>query len=98
LAAEYASDVALTDLLSTLDRAPKQKEVLMNFFVLRSQSKKNIDAAGLQKKSKASASVVKALIDKGVFEEYTIREDRQDFSSEETKEVKKLSFEQQLAF
>src|SRR5690606_35562227 len=50
------------------------------------------------KKSKASASVVKALIDKGVFEEYTIREDRQDFSSEETKEVKKLSFEQQLAF
>lgn len=98
LAAEYASDEALTDLLSTLDRAPKQKEVLMNFFVLRSQSKKNIDAAGLQKKSKASASVVKALIDKGVFEEYTIREDRQDFSSEETKGVKKLSFEQQLAF
>src|SRR5690606_15467244 len=82
LASEYDSEQQLRTLLENMGRAPKQREVLMTFFTLKSQSKKPIDALVLQKKSNASTSILKSLIDKEIFEEYFIQKDRVEYSGE----------------
>lgn len=98
LASEYNSEENLRELLDNLTRAPKQREVLMNLFVLRSQSKKPIDAVALQKQSDASASTIKALVDKGILEEYFVQKDRVEFSGEASTEIKTLNEGQQTAY
>lgn len=98
LSSQYDSEGKLKELLDNLSRAPKQKELLMNLFVLKSQSKKPIDAVALQKKSNASASTLKALIDKEIIEEYFIQKDRVEFSGVASTEIKTLSESQQIAF
>lgn len=98
LSPAYTSEENLRELLETLSRAPKQRDVLMNLFVLRSQSKKPIDAISLQKKSNASASTVKSLVDKGVLEEYFIQKDRIEFSGAASTEIKSLNEAQQKAY
>lgn len=98
LSPAYTSEENLRELLETLSRAPKQRDVLMNLFVLRSQSKKPIDAISLQKKSNASASTVKSLVDKGILEEYFIQKDRIEFSVAASTEIKSLNEAQQKAY
>lgn len=98
LSPAYTSEENLRELLETLSRAPKQRDVLMNLFVLRSQSKKPIDAISLQKKSNASASTVKSLVDKGILEEYFIQKDRIEFSGAASTEIKSLNEAQQKAY
>lgn len=98
LSPEYTSEENLRQLLDSMNRAPKQREVLMNLFVLSSQTKKPITATALQKKSIASASTLKSLIDKGVLEEYFIQKDRVEFSGEATTHIKELSEAQTKAY
>lgn len=98
LSPEYTSEENLRHLLDSMNRAPKQREVLMNLFVLSSQTKKPITATALQKKSIASASTLKSLIDKGVLEEYFIQKDRVEFSGEATTHIKELSEAQTKAY
>lgn len=98
LSPQYDSEEKLKELLENLNRAPKQKELLMNLFVLKSQSKKPIDAVALQKKSNASASTLKTLIDKEIIEEYFIQKDRIEFSGVASTDIKTLSEGQQTAF
>ncbi|QAA80436.1 primosomal protein N' [Aequorivita sp. H23M31] len=98
LAAAYSSEEKLRELLDTLNRAPKQSEVLMTFFTLKSQSKKPIEASTIQKKSNASSAVIKSLIDKGVFEEYFIQKDRIEYSGKSSVDIKTLNEPQQIAF
>lgn len=98
LAQEHSSDENLNKLLDVLSRAPKQKEVLMSYFMLKSQSPKPIEVSALQKKSNASSAIVKALIDRGIFEEYFVQKDRQDFSDSASSEIKTLNEHQQKAF
>ena len=98
LSPEYTSEENLRHLLDSMNRAPKQREVLMNLFVLSSQTKKPITATALQKKSIASASTLKSLIDKGVLEEYFIQKDRVEFSGEATTDIKELSEAQTKAY
>ncbi len=98
LSTEYTSEDNLKNLLDTLSRAPKQRDVLMNLFVLSSQSKKPIASIVLQKKSEASAGTLKALIDKGILEEYFIQHDRVEFSGEASSEIKTLNEAQLIAF
>ena len=93
----YNDEEKLRALLDDMTRAPKQRAVLMTLFMLQSQSKKPIDSVSLQKKSDATASVLKALIDKGVLEEYFIQKDRVEYAGEAASEVKTLSEAQQLA-
>ena len=98
LSPEYTSEENLRHLLDSMNRAPKQREVLMNLFVLSSQTKKPITATALQKKSIASASTLKSLIGKGVLEEYFIQKDRVEFSGEATTDIKELSEAQTKAY
>ena len=98
LSPAYDSEENLRELLETLSRAPKQRDVLMNLFVLRSQSKKPIDAISLQKKSNTSASTVKSLVEKGILEEYFIQKDRIEFSGAASTDIKSLNEAQQKAY
>jgi primosomal protein N' (replication factor Y) len=98
LASNYASEENLRALLDTLTRAPKQREVLMNLFMLSAQQKKPVESVELQKKSDTTASVIKTLIDKGVLEEYFLQRDRIQYEGEEASEVKELNEAQEQAF
>src|SRR5690242_14078290 len=70
----------------------------MNLFVLRSQSKKPIDALSLQKKSNASAATVKSLVDKGILEEHFTQNGRIEFSGAVATGIKSLNEAQQQAY
>lgn len=98
LSQRYTSEENLRELLDSLNRAPKQRDVLMNLFMLNSQTKKPISSTALQKKSEASAATLKSLIDKGVLEEYFIQHDRVEFSGEASQEIKTLNEAQIKAY
>ncbi len=91
LAPEHAAESELKALLESLSRAPKQREILMTYFTLKSQSPKPIEATELQKNSNASASVLKSLVDKGIFEEYFVQKDRVEYSGQSTQGIKTLN-------
>jgi len=98
LSQKYTSEENLRELLDSLTRAHKQREVLMHFFMLNSQTQKPISPTALQKKSEASGATLKSLIDKGILEEYYIQHDRVEFSGEASSEVKSLSEPQTKAY
>lgn len=98
LAPDYDSQDRLQHLLEELSRAPKQREVILNYFSLKSKTKKPVEAKVLQKKSDASASVFKALTDKGILEEYFIRRDRISHDTGEQIAVKSLNTWQETAY
>ena len=94
---EFVAEESLRALLETLEKAPKQKAVLMTLFMLTGQSPKPVDTISLQKKSGATASVLKALIDKGILEEYFIQKDRVEYDGAEAEATKELSNAQETA-
>ncbi len=98
ITSNYASEENLKTLLETLSRAPKQKEVLMNLFMLTAQTNKPISVKQLQKQSETSSSVIKSLIDKEILEEYYIKKDRVEYSGGEASDIKTLNEAQQVAF
>lgn len=98
LSQKYTSEETLRNLLDSLTRAHKQREVLMHLFMLNTQTKKPISSTALQKKSEASAATLKTLIDKGILEEYYIQHDRVEFSGEGISKIKTLNEAQTIAF
>lgn len=98
LAPKYTSEEKLRELLDSLTRAHKQREVLMHLFMLNTKTKKPISSTALQKKSEASAATLKALIDKGILEEYYVQQDRVEFSGEASSEIKTLKEAQIKAY
>jgi len=98
LTSKYASEENLKALLETLSRAPKQKEVLLNLFMLSAQANKPISVKQLQKQSDTSSSVIKSLIDKEILEEYYVKKDRVQYSGEAASDIKKLNEAQEVAF
>ena len=98
LAPKYTSEEKLRELLDSLTRAHKRREVLMHLFMLNTKTKKPISSTALQKKSEASAATLKALIDKGILEEYYVQQDRVEFSGEASSEIKTLNEAQIKAY
>ncbi len=98
LAPKYTSEEKLRELLDSLTRAHKQREVLMHLFMLNTKTKKPISSTALQKKSEASAATLKALIDKGILQEYYVQQDRVEFSGEASSEIKTLNEAQIKAY
>lgn len=98
LAPAHAAEAELKTLLESLSRAPKQREILMTYFTLKSQSPKPIEATVLQKKSNTSASVLKSLVDKGIFEEYFVQKDRVEYSGKSSEGIKTLNEGQEKAY
>ena len=93
----YASDGELAALLDKLKNATKQKEVLLTYFQLQAQSKKPISGKQLAEKSKATSVTIKSLVDKAIFEEYYLQEDRVNFDKNKTNNNLKLSGAQNKA-
>lgn len=92
---QYQIEENLIALLDSL-RSEKQKNVVLQFFQFQAADKKPIPVKQLVELS--SAAVVKGLIEKGVFEEYYIQEDRVNFDKNKTDTDLVLSEAQQLAF
>ncbi|NRT15463.1 primosomal protein N' (replication factor Y) [Flavobacterium sp. 28A] len=98
LSENYNSNEGLSELLEVLKNANKQKELVLSYFQLHASEKKPITVKKLIEKAQSSSAVVKALIDKKVFEDYLIQEDRVDFSKNRTAKELLLSPAQQLGF
>ncbi len=94
----HKSEEKLQDLLQILSRAPKQREVILTLFTLEASDNKPIKVSELMERSGSSSAVVKALIDKGVLEEYHIKTDRIQFKGEGDADSKILNEAQSEAF
>ncbi|WP_298420281.1 primosomal protein N' [uncultured Kordia sp.] len=91
LHAKYTSEESLQILLDSLNRAKKQREVILTLFSLTATSKRPITVKELTKESRTSSAVIKALIDKEILEEYYIQRDRVEYDGEEVEASKKLN-------
>ncbi|HEU4496874.1 MAG TPA: primosomal protein N', partial [Flavobacterium sp.] len=79
LQAAYETPSGLESLLDKLKPAKKQKDAVLAFFQLKALDKKPVSAKQLIEKSGASPAVVKALVEKNIFEEYHVQQDRVSF-------------------
>ena len=94
---EFSIQEKLQDLLSILSKAKKQHELVLQYFQLNAIERKPISVKHLLEFSNTSTSVLKALIEKGVFEDYYLNEDRVNFDKENDNSFV-LSDEQEKAF
>ncbi len=83
LAEEYLKDDGLTQLMEVVGRAQKQREAVLKFFQLQAMQKKPISAKQLVDEAEISSAVIKALVEKSVFEVYYINHDRVVFNDAE---------------
>ncbi|PIA82209.1 primosomal protein N' [Gaetbulibacter sp. 4G1] len=97
LHANFSSETALQKLLDDLSRAPKQRDVVLTLFSISAKTKKPIKVSDLSEESNASVSIIKTLIDKGVFEEYHIQTDRVQYSGDDNEDSKNLNSYQKSA-
>lgn len=94
---KYSSSEGLAQVLESLKNATKQKEVILTYFQLQAQERKPVSVKHLTEKSKASPAAIKALLDKRVFEEYYVQEDRVNFDKNKTNNKLVLSAAQNEA-
>jgi primosomal protein N' (replication factor Y) len=93
----YSGHNALTKIEQELKRARKLSAIVLGYFSLASQ-KSQITVSDLKIQTNASASQVKTLIDKGIFEAYFIEVDRIKFENSKDRHDIALSPEQSIAF
>jgi primosomal protein N' (replication factor Y) len=98
LHAKYDTNEGLKELLDVLKSANKQKEIVLSYFQLSASEKKPITVKKLVEAANSSAAIVKALIEKEIFEDYFIQEDRVNFIGKTKEEQLQLSPAQNVAF
>lgn len=98
LHSKYESNQGLTELLESLKNANKQKEIVLTYFQLNASDKKPLTVKKLVEASGSTSAIVKALIEKEIFEDYFIQEDRVNFKGKESEVKLQLSAAQQSAF
>jgi primosomal protein N' (replication factor Y) len=98
LSAKYESNQGLSELLEALKSANKQKEIVLSYFQLNASEKKPITVKKLIETANSSSAIVKALIEKEIFEDYFIQEDRVNFKGKTREDQLQLSPAQQMAF
>lgn len=80
---EFLQQDQLAGLMEVLSRAQKQREAVMQYFQLQATEKNSITVKKLTEAG-ATAAVIKSLVDKGIFEEYHLEEDRVQFEGSAT--------------
>ena len=95
---KFDSNEGLVELLETLKGTIKQKNIVLSFFQLSATEKKPITVKKLTETANSSATTVKVLVDKKIFEEYYLQEDRINFLVKSSDKELKLSVAQQTAF
>ena len=98
LHSDFESNEGLVKLLETLKNANKQKEIVLSYFQISASEKKPVTVKKLLEVANSSSTIVKALIEKGIFEEYYIQVDRVNFLGKTKEELLQLSSAQQTAF
>jgi primosomal protein N' (replication factor Y) (superfamily II helicase) len=93
----YHAEEKLIELLDSL-KSEKRKNLVLQYFQLQAQGKKPIPVKQLTETAQSSAAIVKALVEKGIFEEYFIREDRVNFDRNKIENELVLSETQHRAF
>jgi primosomal protein N' (replication factor Y) (superfamily II helicase) len=94
---EFTNQDNLSLLLENLSRAKKQRELVLSFFQLQAKEKKPISVKQLVEFSGSTSATIKSLIEKEVFVEYFINQDRVVFEKEDDSHFT-LSEPQQKAF
>ena len=92
----YQRENALQELIEALKNASKQREIILSYFNLATNTKQ-IKVADLKIKSNATSTQIKRLIDKEVFEEYHYQTDRIQFQDSEDNASTTLNPSQQTA-
>ncbi|MFV5684305.1 primosomal protein N' [Flavobacterium sp. GB2R13] len=98
LHSKYDSNAGLSELLETLKSANKQKEIVLTYFQLSATEKKPITVKKLVEAANSSSGIIKALIEKEIFEDYFLQEDRVNFNGKIREDELQLSEAQQTAF
>ncbi|WP_369753703.1 primosomal protein N' [Flavobacterium sp. WC2409] len=80
LHSKYESNNGLGELLETLKNANKQKEIVLTYFQLLATEKKPLTVKKLIDTANSTSAIIKTLIDKQIFEDYYLQEDRVSFS------------------
>lgn len=94
---EFSNQDNLAQLIENLSRAKKQRELVLSFFQLQAKEKKPISVKQLVEFSGSTSATIKSLIDKEIFVEYFINQDRVVFEKEDDSHFT-LSAPQQKAF
>lgn len=87
----------LPQVLKTVTKAKKQHELVLNYFQLQAQFKKPISVKQLLDFSGSTPTIVKALVEKEIFEEYYLHQDRVIFEKNSDADFT-LSEHQKVAF
>jgi len=96
---KFNTDKGLGQLLDMLKNASKQKEIVLGYFQLTAAERnKPVSVKMLMEASGSTSVVIKALIDKEIFEEYHIQTDRVNFDENQKENDLALSTAQQAAF
>ncbi|MBD3723524.1 MAG: primosomal protein N' [Flavobacteriaceae bacterium] len=95
---EFSNQERLSELLGILSNAKKQRELVLQYFQLVAIEKKPIPVKELLEYSNVSNAVLKALVDKEIFEEYYLSQDRVSFDDKDEDYTIHLSKAQQVAF
>lgn len=93
---QYQKEENLILLLDSL-KSEKRKNLVLQYFQLQATEKKPISAKLLTETAQTSAAIAKGLVDKGIFEEYYIQEDRVNFDKNKVDNDLMLSQAQQSA-
>jgi primosomal protein N' (replication factor Y) len=94
----YESNEGLGVLLDFLKSANKQKEIVLRYFQLNASDKKPLSVKKLIDAANSTPAIVKTLIDKEIFEDYYIQEDRVNYTGKTKEEELQLSKAQHNAF
>ena len=96
LHSSYSGEAKMHELLDNLDRAPKQREVVLTLFSLSARTKKPIKVSELAKEAKTTTATIKSLIDKKVLEEFHLQTQRVQYEERELAgEIKLNEFQEQ---
>jgi primosomal protein N' (replication factor Y) len=98
LHSQYETNEGLEQLLEVLKSAHKQKEIVLSYFQLTAIEKKPVTVKKLTEVSGSTTSVVKALIEKEILEEYFLQHDRVSYEGKASEKQLLLSEPQQAAF
>ena len=80
---DFSSEAKMHELLDALDRAPRQREVVLSLFSLTARNKRPVKVSELTKASGSTSGVIKSLVEKGILEETLVQTDRVQFSGGE---------------
>ncbi len=76
---KYESNESLNQLLENINKAKKQREVVLSYFSLQAKLNKPIKMKELQIEANASSAIINALVKKEIIEIYSIQTDRISF-------------------